>query len=313
MNTAAMKRCLKTMNWTGGPCWRSPRRRSRRTAARCPRRRASARPGSRSGRRCGRSAARSRRPTGSGLSRGGRAPRSRGSAPPATARPQLGVLLERPPRGLLRAEPPRAQIPARGLLRTRIPNRRSISSQTSAARPQKPRQPQLVRVLLPDRLRDLRLLPRRQAPSSRPAAGPASAPPTPPPRPHGAPRPTRSPTAATHQAAAPPHPANDPHRPAPPPADATPPAPPAATAEHPASSPTKPYQPHRTFTARSSSITTSPSGPCHFKRSHSIKFLRGVNAGTEQVRLPHTRPPIRSVNPHDGRDTGRLPSLRAKH
>ena len=77
-------------------------------------------------------------------------------------RDQLGVLLERPPRRLLRAEPPDAQIPPRRLLRDPDPEAPLDQLAHKRPRPQKPRQPELIGILLPDRLRDLRLLPRRQ-------------------------------------------------------------------------------------------------------------------------------------------------------
>src|SRR5271154_235105 len=73
-------------------------------------------------------------------------------------RNDLGVLLERPSRGLLRAESPRAQIPSRGLLRDTDTEPPVDQLAHQPPGPQKPRQLELVRVLLADRPRDLRLL-----------------------------------------------------------------------------------------------------------------------------------------------------------
>jgi hypothetical protein len=78
------------------------------------------------------------------------------------ARHQLRVALERTPGRLLRAEPPDAQIPPRRLLGDREPEPALDQLADERPRPQEARQPELIGILLPDRLRDLRLLPRRE-------------------------------------------------------------------------------------------------------------------------------------------------------
>src|SRR5437660_2325101 len=79
------------------------------------------------------------------------------------ARDQLRVLLERPACGLLRGEPPAAQIAPRGLLGD--PDVKAPLDQLTHQRPgpQEPRQLELVGVLLTNRLGDLRLLPWQQS------------------------------------------------------------------------------------------------------------------------------------------------------
>src|SRR4051794_25906089 len=79
---------------------------------------------------------------------------------PARDRPR--VLLQRPPRRLLRTEAPDAQIPPRRLLRDRDPEPALDQLADERPRPQEPRQLELIGILLPDRLRDLRLLPRSE-------------------------------------------------------------------------------------------------------------------------------------------------------
>jgi hypothetical protein len=79
------------------------------------------------------------------------------------ARDQLRVLLKRAASGLLRAEPPGAQIPPGGLLRD--PDPKAPVDQLAHQRPgpEKPRQPQLIGILLTDSLGDLRPLPRHKS------------------------------------------------------------------------------------------------------------------------------------------------------
>ena len=201
---------------------------------------------SRTVRRYGRSASPVSSPTRSSVS-ARRALLDRGVALIQPAGDHLGVLLKRTPGGLLRAESPgRADAGPRSS-RDRIPKRSSIRSQTKPASTETPAGA-AGRDSAPDRLRDLRLLPRQKR---RLLAGP----PAPPARrerlvPTAAigGSPTRSPTGAKRPAAARPRSENGPPPQARRHAAATPPAPPAPTASHPEPSHTKTYQPRRTFT-----------------------------------------------------------------
>src|SRR6266568_502347 len=68
------------------------------------------------------------------------------------ARDQLRILLESAPRRLLRAEPPCAQV-APGRLLTNTDAEATLDQLTDQRpRPQKPRQAQLIRILVPNRL-----------------------------------------------------------------------------------------------------------------------------------------------------------------
>ena len=95
---------------------------------------------------------------------------------------RLGVLLERAPGGLLRAEPPRRADTAPRSSPRHGSRTAARSARTPAPASTGTPAAELVRVLLPDRLRDLRLLRRRSARSSHPAAGHAYPPPAPHPR-----------------------------------------------------------------------------------------------------------------------------------
>src|SRR5204863_3360575 len=90
------------------------------------------------------------------------------------ARYQLWILLERAPRRLLRTEPPRAQVTTGRLLTDTHPEATLDQLADQRPRPQEPRQPQLIGILVANRLRDLRLLPGpKRGLLTRPPAPPA--------------------------------------------------------------------------------------------------------------------------------------------